>query len=105
MNRFYLSLCLWPLLVIAQLGAVLHGINHIPQVSRTDVNVSAEARAPLLNNCELCAAFAQLPTPTLPAVSYCHVVPATTESSSDPAYAVLATEVPAPRSRGPPAVS
>lgn len=102
MRRASLSWLLSLLLVLAQQGAVLHGLGHLSHASHADhtalSNLSAQDSGP----CGTCEAFAQVANPAaggsfaLPRLALAPgAVPA-------PRYTILVADTPTARSRGPP---
>lgn len=96
--RFVLALAL--LLVFAQQGAMLHELSHVYRTGATELKNDATGLDGKL--CETCLAFAQAANPASGTVFTPPVVAATRYVSPEPQYSIIATAVPAPRSRGPP---
>lgn len=104
MKKVYVALSLLMLLLVQQ-GAVLHELSHVGQLAaHSDVRVESGSFSST-KICELCIAYAQLTYPAAHALPVSLVIPAMSELSPEPDYHVVATEVPTPRSRGPPSLS
>jgi len=102
MRRLYFSWVVSLLLVSAQQGALLHEIGHF---SRAPLTSGATLRAePLLENatCLTCEAFAQVANPAGAPVAGAAADPAAFVPIPESGCAIVAAEVPSPRSRGPP---
>jgi hypothetical protein len=93
MKNVYKALGLLLLLLTAQQGAVNHELSHFSPTDQADLRIDAGgvADAP----CALCAAFAQVVTPTF---GHSFNIP-------EPRFVAVDAAVPQPRSRGPPSLS
>ncbi len=102
-RQFHRTIALLLLLVTAQQGALVHELSHLSRPgsagARTETSVAAE-RA-----CALCASYAQIGNAASPAVHVPAIVRARPELNAEPYLALIAAEVPRPRSRGPPTFS
>lgn len=98
------SLGLLLLLIVAQQGAVVHELSHVPGLGAATVGVDARGVAD--TSCALCPAFAQVATP---AFSHAFHIPllirAEADRFSELRYEAIDSAVPTPRSRGPPSLS
>jgi hypothetical protein len=100
MRQSSLAWLLSLLLVLAQHGALLHGIGHLSHGDRaTGATIEALAEG---SQCPACAAFAQVTNPAAAAVDSLAIRPAGLLPTPDPRYAIVAADAPTPRSRGPP---
>ncbi len=99
MKKICIALGLLLLLVTAQQGAVLHELSHICRAANTEVRVDADQSQ---QTCELCLAFAQLGQLTSHSIHAPAFDPAPSHLGPEPRYSVVGTELPTPRSRGPP---
>ena len=104
MRNVYKALGLLLLLLTAQQGAVNHELSHLSRTSQADLRIDSGgvAEAP----CALCAAFAQVVTPTF---GHSFNIPVLVRTASqltpEPRFVAVHAAVPRPRSRGPPASS
>jgi hypothetical protein len=104
MKHVFKLLALLLLLLLAQQGAVVHELSHLPGWSsaaiQVDVGTAADA------SCALCPAFAQA---VAAAFSHSFHIPllgrASPELNSEPRFSAHEATVPRPRSRGPPSSS
>lgn len=102
MRRLSLSWVLSLLLVFAQHGAVLHELGHLSHADRSNAP-ALRADAQIVDGaCSTCAAFAQVANPASGAVNTLAASAAAYLPTSAPVYAVVAADLPTPRSRGPP---
>jgi hypothetical protein len=105
MRDVFKALGLLLLLLLAQKGAVDHELSHF---SATDQRAGPgiEAGGVADTTCALCAAFAQVVTPTF---SHAFTLPPLVRTASqlipDPRFAAVNAAAPRPRSRGPPSLS
>jgi hypothetical protein len=104
MRNVFKALGLLLLLLTAQQGAVNHELSHLSPTDQADLRLDAGgvADAP----CALCAAFAQVVTPTF---GHSFHVPLLVRTASqfipERRFIALDAAVPRPRSRGPPSLS
>jgi hypothetical protein len=101
MRKLYISLGLALLLLTAQTGAVLHHVSHICRVG-TNVHEQMHANTALEKICDLCVAYSQLANPVGNHVDVVRFEPSSCAARLLPPCAVIAADVPTPRSRGPP---
>jgi hypothetical protein len=102
MRRSSFAWMLSLLLVLAQHGAMLHGIGHLSHSDRTaGVTVAALADS---SPCAACEAFAQVANPAVTAADCLAVSLPGLLPTPAPRYAVAGTDAPTARSRGPPQV-
>jgi hypothetical protein len=91
------------LLVFAQQGAVLHELGHLSHGDRDDAPALRTADVQIIDGvCSTCAAFAQVTNPASGAASTFVASAAVYLETPAPLYAIVAAELPTPRSRGPP---
>ena len=103
MRRSSLALLLSFLLLFVQQGAVLHELGHLSHSDPAGVSaLSADSHAPNGAYCPACEAFAQIANPAAAALPAVAVSPSGYLPTPDPRYAIVATNPPTPRSRGPP---
>jgi len=104
MRHVLKSLGLLLLLIVAQQGAVVHELSHLPALGTTTVAVDTRGSAD--TSCALCPAFAQVATP---AFSHAFHIPLLVRVEADRfpelRYEAVEAAVPTPRSRGPPSLS
>ncbi len=101
MRKLHISIGMALLLLTAQMGAVLHEVSHMSRVgihARERLNTNTY----LQKTCDLCIAFSQVANPSANTVAVAHFEPSSCAAGSIAACAVTPTDVPAPRSRGPP---
>ena len=100
MRRSSLAWVLSLLLVLAQHGALRHGIGHLSHADRA-AGATIEA---LTDNslCPTCEAFAQVANPGVAAAGGLAVSLPGLLPTPEPRSAVSGTDAPTPRSRGPP---
>jgi hypothetical protein len=104
MKNVYKALGLLLLLLTAQQGAVNHELSHFSPTDQADLRIDAGgvADAP----CALCAAFAQVVTPTFGhSFNIPLLVRTTSQFIPEPRFVAVDAAVPQPRSRGPPSLS
>jgi len=101
MRKLHISLGLALLLLLAQQGAVLHEVSHICRVG-SHVEARVQADTLLEKTCELCLAFSQVANPAGNTVAVVRFEPSACAAGSKPLRAATPTDVPTPRSRGPP---
>jgi hypothetical protein len=102
-RRFPLAWVLSLLLVFVQHGAVLHELGHLSHAgSIGSTALAADPHALNGANCATCEGFAQIANPAAAGVPAVAVCPSGCLLTPDPRYAILATDSPTPRSRGPP---
>jgi len=102
MRRSSLAWILSLLLVLAQHGALLHGIGHLSHGDR-----SAGATIEALTDggpCAACEAFAQVANPAVAAADSLAASLPGLLPTPEPRDAVAGADVPTPRSRGPPQI-
>jgi hypothetical protein len=87
-------------LVFAQQGALLHELSHVHAAGSQQIRYEESLAAGKF--CETCVAYAQVGNPAAASLPILPLVAAVRHDLSEPVYAILAAEVPAPRSRGPP---
>ena len=91
------------LLLLAQLGAVVHEIGHLCRVG-TSIHVQLHADTSADNKtCELCLAYSQMGSPLAGQHSVTLLEPDCPDVDAHPPWAVTPSETLSPRSRGPPA--
>jgi hypothetical protein len=104
MRRLCFSWVVSLLLVFAQHGAVLHELSHLSHGTPSH-GVTLRPGEQLENGlCLTCEAFAQVANPAAGASVSPAIDPAVLVPIPDPGYAIVGTDVPQPRSRGPPQV-
>lgn len=101
MRKLHISLGLALLLLLVQLGAVLHEVSHIVRVG-TNVHAQIHADTALDNSCQLCLAFSQVSSPAGNTATLTYFEPSSCAAESAAPYSVIPRDVLAPRSRGPP---
>jgi|SRR6266404_4128281 len=104
MKNVYKALGLLLLLLTAQQGAVNHELSHFSPGDQAEVRIDAGgiADAP----CALCAAFAQVVTPTFGhSFNTPVLIRITSQFVPEPRFVAVDAAVPRPRSRGPPSLS
>jgi len=104
MKDVFKALGLLLLLLMAQQGAVDHELSHFSSADQAELRIDSGGVADAA--CALCAAFAQVTTPTF-GHSF-HIPPlvrATSQLSPEPRFVAVNAGVPRPRSRGPPSLS
>lgn len=101
MRKLYISLGLAFLLLTAQMGAVLHEVSHICRVS-TNAREQVHADTALEKMCDLCVAYSQVANPFGNTVAVARFEPTSCAAGLLLTHAVVAADVPTPRSRGPP---
>ena len=105
MRRTSLSWLLSLLLVFAQHGAVLHQLGHLSHQDRYDgASACAQVQALDAASCATCEAFAQIVNPITAGAAHIAACPAASLAAPAPRYAVVSSDTPTPRSRGPPRV-
>ena len=101
MRDTFKALGLLLLLLMAQQGAVDHELSHLSPTDQAELSIDAGRLADA--TCALCAAFAQVVTPTF---SHTFDIPslarATPQLTPEPRFVAVNAAVPRPRSRGPP---
>lgn len=102
-RRLSIAWVLSLLLVFAQCGAVLHELGHLSHAGHAGTT-AAELYASDDGVCPTCEAFAQIANPASAAHAHVAACPPELLATPEPCYGVAATEVPTPRSRGPPQV-
>ena len=102
MRRSSLAWVLSLLLVLAQHGALLHGIGHLIHSDGT-TGAAIESLADA-GPCAACEAFAQVANPAVAAADSLAVSVPGLLPTPEPRDAVAGTDAPTPRSRGPPQV-
>jgi hypothetical protein len=104
MRRVSLSWLLSLLLVLAQNGALLHGLGHLAHASPAGGTATSELSAQADGPCGTCEAFAQVANPaTGGAFELPRFVPPPGAVPA-PRYSILVAETPTARSRGPPQI-
>jgi hypothetical protein len=104
MRRSSLAWVLSLLLVLIQHGAVLHELGHLSHSGSAGGGTVLAADPHALNGalCPTCEGFAQIANPAAAGVPAVAVCPSGCLLTPDPRYAIVATDSPTPRSRGPP---
>jgi hypothetical protein len=104
MKTAFKAFSLLLLLMVAQQGAVVHELSHVPHGDGAALKI--ESGSAVDTACALCPAFAQVVTP---AFSHSFHIPllgrAAAHESPEPQFSILDAAVPEPRSRGPPSQS
>jgi hypothetical protein len=104
MRDTFKALGLLLLLLMAQQGAVDHELSHVSPTDQAELRIDASRLADA--TCALCAAFAQVVTPTF---SHTFDIPslarATPQLTPEPRFVAVNAAVPRPRSRGPPSLA
>ena len=105
MRDMFKALGLLLLLLMAQQGAVDHELSHLSPTDRAaEPRIDAARLADA--TCALCAAFAQVVTPTFShAFDTPSLARATSQLTPEPRFVALNAAVPRPRSRGPPSLA
>ena len=105
MRDVFKALGLLLLLLMAQQGAVDHELSHLSPTDQ-QARLGIDAGGVADTTCALCAAFAQVVTPTF---SHAFTLPPLVRTASqlipDRRFAAVNAAVPRPRSRGPPSLS
>lgn len=103
MKHLVKILGLWLVLIVTQHGAVVHELGDAARVSHAALEFDGADRAGA--PCALCPAFAQVVTPAFSHTFYVPpLVRAAIPRDREPVFAAIVASVPAPRSRGPPAI-
>jgi hypothetical protein len=103
MRDVYKALGLLLLLLVAQQGAVDHELSHFSTTDQAGLRVDAGGVAD--TTCTLCAAFAQVVTPTFGHSFHIPLLVRTTlQLLPEPRFVAVNAGVPRPRSRGPPSL-
>ena len=104
MRDTFKALGLLLLLLMAQQGAVDHELSHVSPADQAELRIDASRLTDA--TCALCAAFAQVVTPTF---SHTFDLPslarATPQLTPEPRFVAVNAAVPRPRSRGPPSLA
>jgi hypothetical protein len=104
MRNVFKALSLLLLLLTAQQGAVIHELSHFSPTDQADLRIDVGSAADA--SCALCAAFAQVVTPTFGhSFNIPLLVRAASQFIPEPRFVALNAAVPRPRSRGPPSSS
>jgi hypothetical protein len=105
MRRIYVSWVMSLLLMLAQTGAVLHELGHLAHDS-VPHGASLQSSEHLLESgpCPTCEAFAQIANPAAGAAAAAAIAPPPLIPIPALGCAIVSTDVPSPRSRGPPQV-
>jgi hypothetical protein len=105
MHRRSLSLLLSLLLLLTQLGAMLHELGHLSHGSAsTGASLHADEHALESGSCPTCLAFSQVANPVSSSSTVLSVSLAASFHVPDPGYTIAGSDAPPPRSRGPPQV-
>jgi hypothetical protein len=105
MRRSSLSWLLSLLLLLVQHGAVLHELSHLSHGSvAAGASLHPDGHALDGGSCPTCNAFSQVANPVSSHTSGLSVSLGASLCVPDSSYAVVGTDVPTPRSRGPPQV-
>jgi len=103
MRRSSLALLLSFLLVFVQHGAVLHELGHLSHSDSVAATAQpADPHGVSVAFCPTCEGFAQIANPAAAGVPAVAIQPRGYLPTPDPRYAVIAANIPTPRSRGPP---
>jgi hypothetical protein len=104
MRDVFKALGLLLLLLLAQQGAVDHELSHLSPTDQAALKIDSGGAADIA--CALCAAFAQVATPTF---SHAFETPSlargTPQLTPEPRFVAINAAVPRPRSRGPPSLA
>ena len=105
MRRIYASWVMSLLLVLAQTGAVLHELGHLARHG-VPHGAALQSSENLLDGgpCLTCEAFAQIANPAAGTAAAPAIAPAPLIPIATLGGAIVSTDVPSPRSRGPPQV-
>jgi len=105
MHRRSLTWVLSLLLLLAQHGALLHELSHLSHGTSTH-GATPDLTDQSFDNgsCPTCLAFSQIANPATASAVVLAYSPVTLSPTLDPSYAIVAAEIPTPRSRGPPQV-
>lgn len=105
MRRASLSWLLSLLLVLAQQGAMLHGLGHLSHASHAGGGTALTAvNAQDSSPCATCEAFAQVANPASGGSLELPLVLAPPGAVPAPRYSILVADTPTARSRGPPQI-
>ena len=104
MRRASLSWLLSLLLVLAQQGALLHGLGHLSHASHAPGTALSELNAQDNGPCGTCEAFAQVANPATGGSLALPVFLAPPGAVPAPRYSILVADTPTARSRGPPQI-
>jgi hypothetical protein len=103
MRDVYKALGLLLLLLMAQQGAVDHELSHFSPTDQAGLRIDSGGVAD--TTCALCAAFAQVVTPTFGHSFHIPLLVRTTSQLlPEPRFVAVNAGVPRPRSRGPPSL-
>lgn len=95
---------LWFVLLMAQHGAMVHELSHLPGAAHAEIRVQTGDAAEAA--CALCPAFAQAATAAFsPAFHSPLLLRGGLQRSAEHAAAAIEAAAPSPRSRGPPALT
>jgi hypothetical protein len=101
MRNVYKALSLLLLLLMAQQGAVDHELSHFADTNQARLSIDGGGVADA--TCTLCAAFAQVVTPSFSHSFYIpSLIRTTSQLNPEPRIVAVNAAVPRPRSRGPP---
>jgi hypothetical protein len=100
MRKLLLSFSICLLLLIAQLGSLVHELSHVTSVAPQDVQFDAAGATQAA--CALCLAYSQLANPASHSPHTTRFDPTACAAESTPAPANIPIEAPTARSRGPP---
>jgi len=105
MRRRSLSWLLSLLLLLTQHGAVLHELGHLSHESAAaGASLHSDGQALDSGSCPTCHAFSQVANPVSSNSTGLSVSLAASLCVPDTGYAIVGTDAPLPRSRGPPQV-
>lgn len=104
MRRASLSWLLSLLLVLAQQGALLHGLGHLSHASHAPGAALSELNAQDSGPCGTCEAFAQVTNPAAGGSFELPLLLAPVTAVPAPRYSILVADTPTARSRGPPQI-
>ena len=104
MRRVSLSWLLSLLLLLAQQGALLHGLGHLSHASHASGTAVSELSAQDSGPCGTCEAFAQVANPAAGSTFELPRFVASPSAVPAPRYSILLADAPTARSRGPPQI-
>jgi len=104
MRRASLSWLLSLLLLLAQQGALLHGLGHLSHASHSQGAGLSELNAQDSGPCGTCEAFAQVANPAAGSSPELPVFRCKPGAVAAPCYSILIADTPTARSRGPPQI-
>jgi hypothetical protein len=103
MHRRSLSWVLSLLLLIAQHGAVLHELSHLSHSTSAHGTVLNQVEQLVENGtCPTCQAYSQIANPATATAVALTIYRPVLLAALEPSHTIVSTDVPTPRSRGPP---